>query len=309
MSNLSNQPSSCYGVGVAAGVIANLSLGASSLFWRALAPISPTTLLCYRILVSLITLIVMMCALGKLSGLRARLSRKTIGVHAAAALLVAANWGTFIWASIHGHVVESGLGYLIAPFVAIGVGIVVLKDSLSVVRRSALLLIVGAVLLLLRSGELSHWVYLVIGIGWGGYACLKKVTTLDAFTGLLVETTVLTIVLAVLLPTTSLSLGLPPASLAANITLLMSCGLVSLFPLWLFAHAARRLSLSTMGFFQFVLPSTQLIVALVFYRQPMSSNTLFCFFLIWFALLVIVIETFLSARRQQQLVRAIGGRP
>ncbi len=298
MSDQLNRQGSSFGVGVFAGVLANLILGASSLYWRALAPISPTTLLCYRILVSLVTLLVMMFALGKLRGLRARLSRKTIGVHAAAAVLVATNWATFIWASIHGHVVESGLGYLIAPFVAIGVGIVVFKDVLSPVRRGALLLIVaGVVVLLLRSHELSHWVYLVIGIGWGGYACLKKVTTLDAFTGLLVETTVLSLLLCVLIPTTPLSLDLPPETASAKIALLASCGLVSVFPLWLFAHAASRLSLSTMGFFQFVLPSTQLVVALVFYRQPISSNTLFCFVTIWLALMVIVMETFLMARR------------
>jgi len=288
------------GVGVAAGILANLIFGASSLYWRALAPISPTTLLCYRILISLITLVVVMFALRRLVGLRARLSRKTVCVHAAAALLVATSWGTFIWASIHGHVVESGLGYLLAPFVAIGVGIVVFKDVLSRVRRGALLLIVlGVLLLLLRSSELTHWVYLVIGVCWGGYACLKKVTTLDAFTGLLVETTVLTLVVGVLLPTTPLSFGLPPESSTAKLVLLASCGMVSVFPLWLFAHAASKLSLSTMGFFQFVLPSTQLLVALVFYRQAMSSNTLFCFVMIWLALLVIVLETFLAARRQQ----------
>ena len=36
-------------------------------------------------------------------------------------------------------------------------------------------------------GELAHWVYLTIGLTWGGYACLKKWTTLDAFGGLFVE--------------------------------------------------------------------------------------------------------------------------
>lgn len=39
-----------------------------------------------------------------------------------AAALVVINWGTFIWASIHGHILESGLGYMLAPFVAIAVG-------------------------------------------------------------------------------------------------------------------------------------------------------------------------------------------
>jgi chloramphenicol-sensitive protein RarD len=221
-------------------------------------------------------------------------------IHAAAALLVAANWGIFIWASIKGHVAETGIGYIIAPFVAIGVGTLALKDPMSIVRRGALVVIVASVvLLLLRSGELTHWVYLIIAAVWGSYACLKKITTLDAFTGLLVETLVLTLCLCVLIPLTSLSMTLASPS-STTLLLLAASGLISVLPLWLFAHAAARLTLSVMGFFQFVLPSTQLIVALAFYRQQMSTNTLLCFGLIWVALLAIVIEPVFASRRQRR---------
>ncbi len=282
-----------------AGVLANLIFGISSLYWRELSGISSATLLCYRILISLVTLVLAMQVLGKLKGVGARLSFRSIVIHAAAALLVAANWGIFIWASIRGHVAETGIGYIIAPFVAIGVGTLVLKERMSIVRRGALVVILASVvLLLLRSGELTHWVYLVIASVWGSYACLKKITTLDAFTGLLVETIVLTLCLCVLLPLTSLSMALPNPSLK-TLLLLAASGLISVLPLWLFAHAAARLALSVMGYFQFVLPSTQLIVALVFYRQPMSVNTLLCFGLTWVALLAIVLEPVLASRRQR----------
>lgn len=69
-----------------------------------------------------------------------------------------------------------------APFVAIGVGGLVFKNGMTALRWCALLTIVISVLMLMRgSGELDHWVYLVIGATWGGYACLKKITPLDPF--------------------------------------------------------------------------------------------------------------------------------
>lgn len=277
------------------GVTANLLLGFSSLFWKVLAEIPPTTLLGYRILLSLATLAVVMAALGRFKGLRAQLNPRILAIHFVAAIFVVINWGTFIWASIHGHVVESGLGYLIAPFVAITVGAVALGDRMSWVRKSALVTIVAAVFAMIqRSGELNHWVYLIIGSTWGAYACLKKLTSLDAFSGLLCETVVLSVILGLSLAISATSLRLPAALPAGVLPMLALCGVVSVLPLWLFSLAAARLQLSVMGFFQFVLPTTQLFVALVFYRQAVSFNTLLCFGVIWFALGILVSEPLLN---------------
>ncbi|QBI05030.1 rarD protein [Pseudoduganella albidiflava] len=286
-----------------AGVAANLFLGFSSLFWKELASVAPATLLGYRIVLSLATLVAVMALLGRFQGLGTRLTGRVVAIHAAAALLVAGNWGTFIWASIHGHVVESGLGYLIAPFVAIAVGALALGDPMTWLRKGALAVIIAAVLaMVLRSGELQHWVYLVIGATWGGYACLKKLTTLDAFSGLLCETVVLAALLAVSLAASATTMRLPAAIPWPAVPVLLALsGLVSVLPLWLFSLAAARLPLSVMGFFQFVLPTTQLFVALVFYRQAVSANTLLCFAAIWLALGMLLAEPLVR--------RTLGARP
>jgi chloramphenicol-sensitive protein RarD len=281
------------------GVVANLLLGASSLYWKLFAGVSPATLLGYRILLSLVTLAGVMLLLGKFEGLVQRLTWRNVAIHVSAAILVALNWATFIWASIHGHVVESGLGYLIAPFVAIGFGAFALGDPMTLVRRCALSLIVLAVLILIaRSGELSHWVYLVIGVTWGFYACLKKLTTLDAFSGLLCETLVLSGVLGVALAFSSVDLRVPDNLSNGRMVALLLCGFVSVLPLWLFSLGASRLPLSVMGFFQFVLPTTQLFVALAMYHQPVSVNTLACFATIWGALALIIGHPLISSRLQ-----------
>lgn len=216
-----------------------------------------------------------------------------------AAVLIAVNWASFIWASIHGHVIESGLGYLLAPFMAIGAGILVYREKLGRVRMAALLVIALCVLFLSqRSQELTHWVYLLIGVTWGAYACLKKATALDGFGGLFCETVVLALALPGVLMAMSFRLTIPALLPAGTLVLLAASGLVSVLPLWLFSTAATSLPITVMGFLQFVLPLTQLVVALVFYRQPLSFNSLLCFGVICVALLSILSVPVLARRRR-----------
>lgn len=281
-----------------AGVIANVILGASSLYWKALGDISPQALLCYRILISLVSIAIVLSFKENLRSIINRVSLRLLMVHAFAAFFVVINWGTFIWASINGHVLESGLGYLLAPFVAISVGAFALGEKISLTRLLALITIAIAVsYLFTTSRDLSHWVYITIGITWGGYACLKKLTTLDSFSGLLVETSVLAVFIPLMVLTLPISLSLPNTVSSSEIVLLGLSGLVSVIPLALFAFAASRLALSIMGFFQFVLPLTQLFVALAIYRQPVSINTLLCFSVIAIGLVLIVAEQFMKARK------------
>lgn len=280
-----------------AGVVANVILGASSVYWKILGGIPPQTLLCYRILISLVTLGAALALLRGPASLVPRISLGTFLIHAAAALFVVVNWGAFIWASVNGHVLESGLGYLLAPFVTIAVGAFVFRERMSRTRITGFALIVAAAGFMLEgSGELSHWVYLTIAATWGGYACLKKWTKLDSLSGLFVETGVLVALLPILLLISSVEPSIPVGTSQMLLALLALCGLVSVVPLSLFSFAASRLPLSVMGLFQFVLPTTQLVVAITIYEQPISHNSLVCFTAIWLSLGLIVAEPLHKSR-------------
>jgi len=292
-----NQIKSGQTVAIVSGVSANFILGASSLYWKALSAVPSSTLVAYRILLSLVTLTLVLGFLRRLGKLRSNLTGKNLLVHGAAGILVAANWATFIWASIHGNVIESGLGYLIAPFITIGLGTIFISESLGKYRMAALTVIAVAILVLIfRSGELKHWVYLAIGTTWGFYGFLKKFSKLDPFGGLFYETAILTLVLCVPLITSSVSLALPQELGSLGIATLAVAGIVSVLPLWLFSLSVARLPLAIMGFFQFVLPTTQVLVALLIYGQSMSTNTAVTFSVIWCVLFVIVVEPLVRKR-------------
>jgi chloramphenicol-sensitive protein RarD len=286
-------------VGIAAMAVANVILGASSLFWHALGDVQPTTLLGYRILVSLVTLCAALALLGRArAALEAASNIRVVLIHLTAAVLVCANWLTFIWGSIHGKVIETGLGYLIAPAVTIALGAVVMRERLGRVRSGALAVcLLGVVLLILRSSELEWWVYVTIGTTWGMYSFLKKLTTADPVTGLTLETALLAVGTVAAIAGTSYSLDPGPAAGGTEIALLAVCGLVSVTPLWLISFGAKKITLTVSGFMQYVLPTTQFVVALVFYGQEPSGNTILCFAVVWMSLVSIVVDSVLRARR------------
>lgn len=277
--------------GVISAIVANIFLGLSSLFWKQLGALDAIALVGYRVFLSLATVAIILMVLRKFRGFFLHLDVRTIAVHVGAALLVSLNWGVFIWASIHGEILESGLGYLIAPCVSIAAGVFVYKDALSRVKSVAISLITLCIFYsLYNNGTLDPWVYLTIGITWGLYACLKKITRLNAFEGLFLESLVLALLFVPILIFSRVSWALPAAFGPVDIYLLLLCGLISIIPLALFSFAAGKLPISALGLLQFVLPITQFITAVLIYHQPASITSIVTFILIGGALLAVLVE-------------------
>lgn len=262
---------------VLCGSSANIFLGASSLYWRELYELSPQVLVAYRVLLSLLTLTALICLNHGFHKFKT-FSIRTLCLHSTASMLVAINWGTFIWASLHGHILESGLGYLIAPFLTIAMGVIFYREKLKTAQTiSMLIVLVAAMLLVVNSNELNHWVYSLIGVSWGSYAALKKATVLEAMDGLFVETLFLTFAVAMAVALFDWSLAWPETLTFRAKWLVLLAGGVSVLPLMMFTYAIKTIPLSLAGFFQFILPITQLVVAVCVYKQPVSMNALLVF--------------------------------
>ncbi|MGY2253314.1 hypothetical protein [Pseudomonas reactans] len=103
--------------------------------------------------------------------------------------MIAFNWGAFIWSSINDHLLESGLGYLLAPFISIGMGCLIYHEPITPRKiLSTIVALSSVAFLIFLSENLNHWTYLLIATTWGSYTYLKKTTSLDAISGLFIET-------------------------------------------------------------------------------------------------------------------------
>jgi chloramphenicol-sensitive protein RarD len=217
--------------------------------------------------------------------------------------LIAINWGVFIWAAIHGRVLETAFGYYITPLVSLAAGALIFHERLSRAGRVAVALATGGVAL--QAVALGHLplVSLTVALSFGFYGVVRKRVAADAQAGLFVECLILSIVA---LPYV---LWLQRAGLGhfgdnATITLWMvGSGLVTATPLVLFAWATRRMPLQAMGFMQFLSPTLTFAVGAV-QGEPFTPLRAASFALIWAGAAVFVWSAWRNARRMAAYSRA-----
>jgi chloramphenicol-sensitive protein RarD len=215
------------------------------------------------------------------------------------ATILSVNWLIFIWAVTNDRVLETSLGYFINPLVNIMLGVLVLKERLGRVKSVAVVLAVIGVASLVFQGGAFPWVSLSLALTFSVYGLIRKTMPVRSREGLLLETSfMLPIALfyAGYLVWTGQGAFL---EVSARIDwLLVAAGAVTALPLIWFATAARRLNYSTVGFFQYIAPSIQFLLAVFLYNEPFSQAHLITFACVWGALLIFTGDSLLFMRRR-----------
>ena len=291
------------GTGLLYGVFAYLIWGCFPVYFKAFGSIPALQIVSHRIAWSVVFLMLLSFRPGRWGAIRTAMTdRRSLLILVTTAILIATNWLVFIIAVGHGQVLQSSLGYFITPFVSVLLGLVFLKEQLRRLQLVALILAaIGVITLTVRYGSIP-WTALILAITFGSYGLLRKVVTTDALAGLTVETILLApFACSFLLYEAWLGEG---AFLKSGLTidlLLMSAGVVTAIPLLLFAAAARRLRLATIGFLQYITPTMHFLLAVVVYGEVFSSAHLASFLCIWAGLVCYSWDAWraLSAQRLQ----------
>ncbi|WP_017528977.1 EamA family transporter [Pseudomonas fluorescens] len=254
--------------------LANFLLGISSLYWKELSDVATLTLVTYRVILSAAILALFVFVFRQANQLK-KITIKSIRLHCVASLLIAANWAAFIWSSVNQRFLESGLGYLLAPFFSVALGIIIFHEPISRKKAVSTLLAFGAVIaLIIFSSHLNHWTYFIISTTWGAYTYVKKSTSLGAVSGLLIETLFLTLCLTVATLAFNLPALYPGEIFAPSNNLIWLAGAVSTAPLLMLSYSAGKIPLSLTGFLQFILPATLIILSLFTHDQKPSGTPL-----------------------------------
>jgi chloramphenicol-sensitive protein RarD len=278
--------------GVVAGVTGYLLWGLYPLYWPLLAPAGAVEILVHRIVWSAVLVLVLLVALGRLRSLLHRISsRRTIGLTGLAAVLMAVNWGVYIWAVNNGHVVDTALGYFINPLMTVAAGVVLLGEQLRLAQRIALGLAALAAVVLLAGQHEFPWVALVLAGSFAGYAIVKKQVGLGAVDGFATETALLAVPALAALVLLGASGGATAFAHGwEHAMLLVLTGAVSAAPLLCFGAAVVRLPLATLGAIQYLAPILQFLTGVLFYREEMPLDRWIGFCLVWAAAVVLVVD-------------------
>lgn len=277
--------------------------GAFPLFFTLLAFASPLEIVVHRVLWSLLVCAVLLLVLRRGRDLAALRSPRTVGLLTAGATMLSLNWGIYVYAVISEQVTQASLGYFINPLVTVLLGVLVLKERLRPLQWVAVGMGAVAVTVLTVDYGTLPWIALSLAGSFGLYGLVKKVVgvSLTAITGLAAETASLAPVAAGLLIWLELTgrghFGQNPPWQAL---LLAVSGLVTVVPLLLFAAAARRVPLATLGLMQYLTPVLQLLCAVLVLGEHMPLSRWVGFALVWVALAVLTADSLATNRSRSR---------
>ena len=234
--------------GVLALLVACTVWGLSPLYYKLLAHIPPLEVLAHRTLWSCAFFALVLAGQGRLGQLRGVFrSWRVVGVIVFAAVMISVNWFVFILSIQVGHAVEASLGYYIFPLVAVLIGVVVFKESLSPLQILAVALALGAVLVLTLGLGVAPWIALILSVTFGLYGLVKKRLSVGPVVSVTAEVLLLRpIALLVLLWEWQQGVPVLGYSLSDSL-LLMFSGVLTGAPLILFSAATKRVSMATVG--------------------------------------------------------------
>ena len=202
-----------------------------------------------------------------------------------------------MWCVTHGRVVDTALGYFLAPIAVILAGVIGFHEPLRRAQGIALALCGLAVIVLALGSGTVPWLALVIAASWTVYGVCKKRIPLAAVEGLAAETLVL-FPAAILLLLAMQAGGSGSLDGASTLQL-------ALIPLDRRGHdgavadvrvLARRVRLTTLGWLQYAVPTINLIIGVAIYDEAMPAWRIAGFAIVWLALAIITVDAVHASR-------------
>jgi len=273
--------------------------GLAPIYFKLLVDIGAGEILMHRIIWSSAFLILLVLISKKWSVLMQLCKQpKVVAKLALSATVLALNWLLFIWAVNNGHLLDASLGYFINPLFNVALGMLFFSERLRRNQKFAVFLAASGVFLQLFTVGSLPIISLALASSFAIYGLLRKKMHVDSFVGLLIES-LLMLPVAIIYwlyfvesPTADLSLN----SNMLNGTLVMA-GVVTTAPLLCFTAAAKRLTLSSLGFFQYIGPSIMFLLATFYYEESMQTAEFVTFIFIWLALALYSFDAYFAMKK------------
>lgn len=277
--------------GVAYAILSYIMWGITPIYWKLVQNVSSAEIIAQRVFWSFIFMLVLVFFTKKwhtyVEFVKEIVKKpKLFWFLLISAILISSNWGIFMWAVIEGKILEASLGQYINPLTSMLIGVIVLKERLSVAQIIAFILAgIGVLTLTLHYGVIP-WISLSLALTFGFYGLTKKMIKADSTIGLTLETMVIfPIALAYLTYLIFQSQTQFFNSISTSL-LLMGSGIVTALPLLLFTKSAKKVSLSMLGILQYISPTLSLIVGVFLYHEVLSKAHIIAFIFIWLALAI-----------------------
>lgn len=270
-------------------------------FFPLLKPAGAVEVLAHRIIWSFVLMVVVVAVVRRLGDIK-RISRRTWLLLVAASGLISVNWLIYVYAVNNGHVVDAALGYFINPLVSIALGLLIFREKLNRWQFGALAIAVVAVVILTVQLGQPPLVGIGLAVSFGLYGAVKKLVPTDPRVSVGLEAAIATpFAVAYVVALQAGGGGTLTGHGGGHVALLVLSGVLTALPLLLFAAAAQRLPMVSLGLLFYVTPAMQLTWGVLVGHEPMPAMRWMGFALIWLALLVFTVDAVRRARDDRRV--------
>ena len=241
-------------------------------------------------------------ATGRWPQVRVALADRTVASRlVVAALLLTVNWTTYVWAVVSGRIIETALGYFLAPLGTMALGVVVLGERLTPLKRASVVCAGVAVVVLTVSYGRLPWFALLLATSWAWYGLTKRRVPLDPIESLSSELFVLAVPAVALAASGWFrSDGIPSQATTADWAFLLGTGAITALPLLLFAFAAQRVPFTVLGPTNYLVPLINFLLGWLVYDEALPPSRVLGFGLVWCALVLVTTDTIRRAAPERR---------
>lgn len=208
--------------------------------------------------------------------------KRSLAYSIGATLVMSVSWCAFTWALTNDRVIDASLGFFISPIAMMALGVVLLKETLSLGKKVALVLAcIGLGYQIIHYGQIPY-IALTMAIFFALYGWCKKKVNYNWSTGLFVEALVLLPIALIYMCYKEFTLG--AESLNSGITTLalyLGAAPATLLPLVFYSIAIRYTTISSIGLMQYIEPTVQFFLAIYFFGEAFDEVKLVSFSFIW----------------------------
>ncbi len=285
--------------GVQLGVAAYLSWGLLTIYWKQLQGFDAFELIAWRMTCAGVVMAVIVTVRRTWPNIVGAIGHgPTARRLVMASVLLTVNWGSYVWAVTNDRVIETALGYFIAPLAIMAIGVFVLHEEPTRAQRVAFALAAVAVVIMTFSYGRPPWIALLIAGSWSMYGLTKRRVPLGAVDSLAGETFVLFVpaLLAVVAFSTRAD-SIAQTADTVDWILVLGTGMVTAVPLMLFAAAAQSIPFTLLGPLNLLVPVINFGLGWLLYDEPVPLDRLVGFAFVWVALVVVMWDRVATHRR------------
>ncbi|MFP3503942.1 EamA family transporter RarD [Burkholderia sp. SIMBA_062] len=287
------------GRGIMLSVLASTLFALMSAYAKLLAPLTGLDIFAWRIVwtapgaLALIALRGRWPALVELVRRSVRNRRLLIALPASAALLGLQLW-LFLWAPLHGRMLEVSLGYFLLPLTMVLVGRFYYHERLDPLQWAAVALAALGVAHEVWATRAFAWPTLVVALGYPPYFVLRRRINADSLAAFAVEIVLLCPVALAMVSTSPTPVASHPLLWAA---LLPGLGVLSTLALASYLKASRMLPMALFGILGYVEPVLLVAVSLLLLGETLSVAQLATYAPIWVAVALTAWHSTILMRR------------